>query len=153
MNENTNTRSKSTRLNILESVKWLTQRITMIIAWTIWIFIVPFVYARLLGMTPILQMIDGLYWGYNERWYYVLFFISRCLFSVAWVLSAYKLVDLGTTTGFFWFKKERQRYEEESIDKSGEIFFYIIFFGLFGTIFAELAIRFYTGAVPFYVAS
>ncbi len=138
---------------MFDRVKWFTQRTTGLLLFAIGVFVIPFMLAKIVQVTGLLKLIDGMFSSssYLLLWFWVWIVLSRAVYGVGWYWLFDKVWDLGKDHGFWWFKKDYwSSRDEEKRDKSGMILgiIAIIICVLF---VAEFAIRVYTGTFPPYL--
>ena len=106
----------------MSRLKWLTQRVSMLLFIPLVIVGVPLALATVGRWLGFWEAIDTLL-SSNQLLFWVLLLISRGIFGAVWLFLGYWIGVAGEVTGWFWFKPERSSYyrEEDSVDKSGII--------------------------------
>lgn len=102
------------------------------------------------------DLVDRVY-TVNQFWFWIGFIFTRLVYTGVWGILVRLIVQIGQSTGWLWFKPERDYYPDDhsddtSVDKSMEIILWlcIIFFAI---VLAEVAVRFITATIPPYVPS
>jgi hypothetical protein len=144
--------SKEGECKMLDRVKWFTQRTTGLLLFAIGVFVIPFVLAKVVQITGLLSLIDGMFSsGHLLLWFWVCFVVSRAVYAGGWCWLFERTWVLGQRNDFWWFKKEHSySTESEHRDQSAYILGIIAAIGII-LFLAEFAIRIYTETFPPYL--
>lgn len=135
---------------MVQRMKWVTQRITLLLEIALGIFLIPFMLAKALQFAGIVSSIDGLY-GTNQVLFWVLTIISRLSYGGIWGGFSWWLFTEGDRRGWLWHKPDTSSYRyAESIDQSSTILG-ILLAGVLVFAMSEVAILISTGIMPPYV--
>ena len=135
----------------MSKLKWITQRITMLLVVPLFAVGIPFTMATIGKWLGYWEQTDSLL-SSNQVFFWVSFLVTRATFGAIWLFGSYWIGETGQKTGWFWFKPDRyySGREEYSVDKSGMIV--AILAAIFILIFiSEFAIRVSTLTYPPYL--
>jgi hypothetical protein len=134
----------------MKSIKWFTQRITLIIVVPTVLLVIPFVLTKAGQLVGLWALIDKLYPATALYWFVLV--ITRWAFAFAW----YKLGELfslwGERSGFFWYEPDNTYRSNKPVpvDKSGKILNWIGI-AIVAAALAEFAIRLSIWERPIYL--
>ena len=132
---------------MLDRIKWVTKRLTMLILLGMILFLVPWSLAKVYQVTGILAWVDSLYQSHPGAGFWAAFVISRFVFGGIWALIIWETFVEGEKHGFLWFKPEKHYHssldDEPNIDISLKIIGVVLFL-FFAVVLAEGALRIYT---------
>jgi len=132
----------------VKGVKKFTQSITGVLNF---ILAISFIYlsSKLFGWLGIIDFVNSLYT--TKPWFFwILLVASRALYGWYGIDVLFWYPEKLQELGFFWFKPNRRRSKEESIDRSGEYTSTVVVFVLL-TVIAECFICLVNFIWPIYL--